>query len=193
MCFSQQYFVLPDRQDSVRLKSFAKMGTNLFDAYAGVELYTVKDFTVNIETGFSVIGFKVHKKYDSYENKRNTWRMNINEDMKIYFVKSEFKWNYDFHKRHEKWKETSGNSSNYLALQVKYFKGISSNSSFYSKNSGPNNAIFTDFHWGMQREMGANLAFYFFFGYGWMYDFQTRNGVIAPSLGFKFNFHIIEF
>jgi len=192
-CFSQQQQFFPVRQDSVKLQNFLKIGTSLFDAYIGAEFAIVKDFTVNVETGFSAIGFKVRKVQNDYREEKNSWRMHFNEDMRFYFAKTELKWNYSFRKRHKEWKETSGNSSDYFALEVKYIDGLLSSSSDYSKKNELNNIIFYDFHLGFQREMGYNLVLNFFFGYGYMFDFQTELGSLAPSFGLKVNYHLIKF
>jgi len=194
-CFSQQQQFFPVRQDSVKLQNFLKIGTSLFDNYIGAEFTIVKDFTVNVETGFSAVGFKVRKVQNGRGEKRNSWRMHFTDkDLgTYYFAKTEFKWNYNFHKRHKEWKETAGNSSNYFALQIKYLDGLSSFNSDYSENSGPNDIIFSDFHLGFQRQMGYNFVLNFFFGYGYMFDFQTHLGTIVPSFGLKVNYHLIKF
>jgi len=141
----------------------------------------------------NAIGFKVVEKQNELGEKRNSWRMNFTDnDFGFYFAKSEFRWNYSFQKRHKEWKETEGNSSDYIALQVKYFSGISSSSPYYSRNSGPNEAIFYSFQWGMQRQLGYNFVFNFFFGYGSLRDLRTNKGVVIPSFGFKLNYHLIK-
>jgi len=192
LSWSQQQYFFPIRQDSVELQSFLKVGTSLFDLYVGAELTIIKDFTINIETGFSAIGFRIREKQDNYGETRNSWRMRFDEDMSFYFAKSEFRWNYNFKKRHKEWKETAGSSSDYLAIQVKYFDGKSRANSFFSENSGPDDVIFTSFQWGLQRQMGYNFVLNFFIGYGWMYDFQTHKGVVAPSFGCKVNYHVLK-
>gem|GEM_PF-7016540 len=104
MCFSQQQLAtIRQKQDSVKLESFLKVGTSLFDIYVGAELVIRKDFTVNVETGLNAIGFKVVEKRNDYlEEKRNSWRMNFTDnDFGFYFAKSEFRWNYSFQKRHK--------------------------------------------------------------------------------------------
>jgi len=194
MCFSQvQMATIMQKQDSVKLESFLKIGTSLFDLYAGTELAIAKDFTINIETGFSAIGFRVFKKQDRYEENRNYYRMYLDEDLRFYFAKSEFRWNYNFQKRHKEWKETSGNSSDYIAIQTKYTQGNGSKSLFFgTPNNGSHDIIFTSFQWGMQRQMGYNFVFNLFFGYGWFYDFQIRSSALAPSFGLKLNYHLIK-
>jgi|GEM_PF-1186551 len=197
-CFSQdqQLFYFPVRQDTVRLQNLIKVGASLIDnIYVGSELYIFKDFSVNLEYG---IGFSGHSVRKDNENSNN---LRIHYLVDRQFAKVEFKWNYNFHKRHKQWKETAGNSSDYLALQFKYFEGKADTEPvnlfpilFYSNDGRrPDNILLTDVHWGMQRKMGDIFTLNFFIGLGFIYDFETHLGVATPTIGVKVNCNLIKF
>jgi len=198
LCFSQQQQFFLVRQDSVKLQSFLKIGVSLIDnAYIGVELPIYKDFSVNLEYGIDFFGYSVRKK--DGENSNNS---KLHTDTPVQFVKTEFKWNYNFQKRFLKQKDIKENSSNYLALQFKYFEGKADEepgfSLFpilfrYDDGRRPDNILLTDVHWGIQHNLGSNFTINFFIGLGFLYDLETHLGTAIQTIGVKFNYNIIKF
>jgi len=193
LCFSQQE-TFPARQDTVKLQSFLKIGVSLIDnMYVGVEVPFLKKFSLNLEYGGGVTGYSIRKDPDNYTNTK----------VHVYgsqFVKAEFKWNYNFQKRHLKKKDTEENSSNYLALQFKYFEGKADVGEinlfpilpYYNEGRRPDNVLLTDFHWGIQRNLGSHFTINFFMGLGVVYDIETHLAVTIPSFGLKFNYNFVR-
>lgn len=99
------------------------------------------------------------------------------------FVSTELKWIYNREKRETKEKNNANNAGNYVGLQTKY--------SFGKNNSlALNKVLLTDIHWGLQRSLGAKFTLNTNIGLGYMYDFDTTYGNIAPVLRVKFGYRL---
>lgn len=99
------------------------------------------------------------------------------------FVSTELKWMYNREKREAKEKNNANNAGNYLGLQTKY--------SFGHPNSlALNKALLTDIHWGLQRSLGTKFTLNTNIGLGYMYDFDTTYGDVAPVLRLKFGYRL---
>lgn len=99
------------------------------------------------------------------------------------FVSTELKWMYNREKRGAKEKNNANNAGNYVGLQTKY--------SFGHPNSlALNKALLTDIHWGLQRSLGTKFTLNTNIGLGYMYDFDTTYGDVAPVLRLKFGYRL---
>lgn len=99
------------------------------------------------------------------------------------FVSTELKWIYNREKREAKEKNNFNNAGNYVGLQTKY--------SFGHPNSLVlNKALLTDIHWGLQRSLGTKFTLNTNIGLGYMYDFDTTYGDVAPVLRVKFGYRL---
>lgn len=118
--------------------------------------------------------------------------MDVNHDKSTYsfylldpapFVSTQLKWIYNREKREVKDKNNANNAGNYVGLQTKY--------SFGHPNSlALNKALLTDLHWGLQRSLGSKFTFNTNIGLGYMYDFDTTYGDVAPVLRVKFGYRL---
>lgn len=101
----------------------------------------------------------------------------------VLFVSTQLKWMYNREKREAKEKNNTNNAGNYVGLQTKY--------SFGHPNSlALNKALLTDIHWGLQRSLGTKFTFNTNVGLGYMYDFDTTYGDVAPVLRVKFGYRL---
>lgn len=98
-------------------------------------------------------------------------------------ISTELKWIYNREKREVKEKNNANNAGNYIGLQAKYSLGNANNISL-------NKALLTDLHWGLQRSLGTNFTFNTNVGLGYMYDFDTTYGDVAPVLRVKFGYRL---
>lgn len=99
------------------------------------------------------------------------------------FVSTELKWIYNREKREAKERNNANNAGNYVGLQTKY--------SFGHPNSlALNKALLTDIHWGLQRSLGTKFTLNTNIGLGYMYDFDTTYGDVAPVLRLKFGYRL---
>ena len=99
------------------------------------------------------------------------------------FVSTQLKWMYNRKKREAKEKNNANNAGNYVGLQTKY--------SFGHPNSlALNKALLTDIHWGLQLSLGKKFTFNTNVGLGYMYDFDTTYGDVAPVLRVKFGYRL---
>lgn len=99
------------------------------------------------------------------------------------FVSTELKWIYNREKREAKEKNNANNAGNYAGLQTKY--------SFGKNNSlALNKVLLTDIHWGLQRSLGTKFTLNTNVGLGYMYDFDTTYGSVAPVLRVKFGYRL---
>lgn len=98
-------------------------------------------------------------------------------------ISTELKWIYNREKREVKEKNNANNAGNYIGLQTKYSLGNANNISL-------NKALLTDLHWGLQRSLGTNFTFNTNVGLGYMYDFDTTYGDVAPVLRVKFGYRL---
>ena len=99
------------------------------------------------------------------------------------FVSTELKWIYNREKREAKERSNANNAGDYVGLQTKY--------SFGHPNSlALNKALLTDIHWGLQRSIATKFTFNTNVGLGYMYDFDTAYGAIAPVLRVKFGYRL---
>ncbi len=98
-------------------------------------------------------------------------------------ISTELRWIYNREKREVKEKNNANNAGNYVGLQTKY--------SFGNNNSlALNKVLLTDIHWGLQRSLGTKFTFNTNVGLGYMYDFDTTYGSIAPVLRVKFGYRL---
>lgn len=99
------------------------------------------------------------------------------------FVSTELKWIYNREKREAKERSNANNAGDYVGLQTKY--------SFGHPNSlALNKALLTDIHWGLQRTLGTKFTLNTNIGLGYMYDFDTTYGNVAPVLRLKFGYRL---
>jgi len=99
------------------------------------------------------------------------------------FVSTELKWIYNREKREAKEKNNANNAGHYVSLQTKY--------SFGKNNSlALNKVLLTDMHWGLQRSFGTKFTLNTNVGLGYMYDFDTTCGNVAPVLRVKFGYRL---
>lgn len=99
------------------------------------------------------------------------------------FVKSQLKWMYNRDKRVGKDKSVSMNSGNFVGLQTKYSFG---NSDLFELDQ----AILTEIHWGIQRNLGQRFLLNFQVGLGILSDIDRSQSVFSPTLGFRFGYRI---
>lgn len=98
-------------------------------------------------------------------------------------ISTELKWIYNREKREVKERNNANNAGNYIGLQTKYSLGNANNISL-------NKALLTDLHWGLQRSLGTKFTFNTNVGLGYMYDFDTTYGDVAPVLRVKFGYRL---
>lgn len=98
-------------------------------------------------------------------------------------VATGLKWMYNYNKRSENEKNSSNNAANYIGLQTKYSFG-------HSNALDLNKALLTDVHWGLQRSISEKFVFNTNIGIGYMYDFDTSYGGIAPILRAKIGYRL---
>lgn len=53
-----------------------------------------------------------------------------------------------------------------------------------------NQALLTDIHWGLQRSLGEKFILNTNIGIGYVQDFETNYGNIAPVLRFKVGYRL---
>lgn len=114
----------------------------------------------------------------------NSSEFNLNIPHSAAFLSSGLKWMYNYEKRVANSKDTQHNSANYLGLQTKFTFG-NNNSSTYQ-----NQALLTDIHWGLQRNLGSKFTINTNIGLGYLQDFEFNDGAIAPILRVKFAYRI---
>lgn len=100
------------------------------------------------------------------------------------FITTGAKWMYNFDKRVAKEKDTKNNAANYLGLQTKFSFGNDGSINFQ------NQALLTDIHWGLQRNLGSKFTINTNIGLGYMHDFENTAGSISPILRLKFGYRI---
>lgn len=93
------------------------------------------------------------------------------------------KWMYNYNKRSENEKNISNNAANYIGIQTKYSFG-------HPKALDLNKALLTDVHWGVQRNISKKFVFNTNIGIGYMHDFDTNYGGIAPILRVKIGYRL---
>lgn len=98
-------------------------------------------------------------------------------------ISTELKWIYNREKREVKERNNANNAGNYIGLQAKYSLGNANNISL-------NKALLTDLHQGLQRSLGTKFTFNTNVGLGYMYDFDTTYGDVAPVLRVKFGYRL---
>jgi len=99
------------------------------------------------------------------------------------FISTELKWLYNREKRENKEKNNLNNTGDYLGLQTKYSFGMNNAIDL-------NQTLLTDFHWGIQRNISQKFIFNGNIGIGYMYDFETNYGGIAPILRVKIGYRL---
>lgn len=99
------------------------------------------------------------------------------------FVKSQLKWLYNRNKRLSKGKNVYDNSGNFIGLQSKYSFG---DADLFDVNQ----AILTEIHWGIQRNIGARFLFNLHLGLGIVSDFDNSESVFTPTFGLRFGYRI---
>ena len=110
---------------------------------------------------------------------KNRSEFNLNIPHASPFISSGVLWMYNYDKRIKNKKDTQNNSANYLGLQTKYSFG-NNNASVYQ-----NKALLTDIHWGLQRNLGSNFTINTNIGFGYLQDFEFKQGSVAPILRLK--------
>ena|SRR5690554_2889493 len=96
-------------------------------------------------------------------------------------VATGLKWMYNREKRESRDRNNSNNAGNYFGLQTKYSFG-------HSVALDMNQALLTDIHWGIQRNIGQKFVLNTNIGLGYMNDFETNYGDIAPTLRVKIGY-----
>lgn len=114
----------------------------------------------------------------------NGSEFNLNIPNASPFVSSGLKWMYNYEKRVANSKDTQHNSANYLGLQTKFSFGNN------NSNVSQNQALLTDIHWGLQRNLGSKFTINTNIGLGYLQDFEFNDGAIAPILRVKFAYRI---
>ena len=99
------------------------------------------------------------------------------------FVSTQLKWMYNREKREAKEKNNANNAGNYVGLQTKYSFGSNNNLSLHK-------VLLSDIHWGLQRSLGTKFTLNTNVGLGYMYDFDTTYGNVAPVLRLKFGYRL---
>lgn len=99
------------------------------------------------------------------------------------FISTELKWLYNREKRKNKEKNNLNNAGNYIGLQTKYSFGMNNAIDL-------NQTLLTDFHWGLQRNISQKIVFNGNIGVGYMHDFETNYGGIAPVLRVKIGYRL---
>lgn len=114
----------------------------------------------------------------------DTSEFNLNIPNVAPFVSTGLKWMYNYDKRVANSKDTKHNSANYLGLQTKFSFGNNNSSTFQ------NQALLTDIHWGLQRNLGSKFTFNSNIGLGYLQDFEFNEASIAPILRVKFGYRL---
>ena len=114
----------------------------------------------------------------------NKAEFNLNIPNVAPFVSSGLKWMYNFEKRVQKEKNTTNNAANYFGLQTKFSFGNNNSSVFQ------NQALLTDVHWGLQRNLGSKFTINTNIGLGYLQDFEFNGGSITPILRLKFGYRL---
>lgn len=91
------------------------------------------------------------------------------------YTKGIVKWNYvDLNRKR-----------NFVSLQTKYSFG---NSSTYNMNQ----ALLTEFNWGIERHLSEKTIFDLHLGLGQIRDFKTKESLIIPTIGFSFKYSLFS-
>ena len=155
------------------LEKVGKVSLGLQGAEFSYELPLGKSFLLESTAGLGV-GMEAYKNNYSY----SFYLLDP-----VPFVSTQLKWIYNREKREAQDKNNANNAGNYIGLQTKY--------SFGHPNSlALNKALLTDIHWGLQRSIATKFTFNTNIGLGYMYDFDTAYGAIAPVLRVKFGYRL---
>ncbi|MEG0917929.1 MAG: hypothetical protein RSF68_13030 [Myroides sp.] len=155
------------------LEKVGKVSLGLQGAEFSYELPLGKSLLLESAAGLGV-GMEVDK-----DNSRYTFYVLD----PVPFVSTELKWIYNREKREAKEKNNANNAGNYAGLQTKY--------SFGNNNSlALNKVLLTDIHWGLQRSLGTKFTLNTNVGLGYMYDFDSTYGSVAPVLRVKFGYRL---
>ncbi|SFN55071.1 hypothetical protein SAMN05421741_10721 [Paenimyroides ummariense] len=155
------------------LENIGKVSLGLQGAEFSYELPLSKSLLLESAAGLGV-GMEV-------DHNKSTYSFYLLDP--VPFVSTELKWIYNREKREAKEKNNANNAGNYVGLQTKY--------SFGHPNSlALNKALLTDIHWGLQRSLGTKFTLNTNIGLGYMYDFDTTYGDVAPVLRLKFGYRL---
>lgn len=100
------------------------------------------------------------------------------------YVKSGFSYLYNKEKRISNDKTIANNSGNFISLQLKY--------SFGNDNDiDLNKSLLSEINWGIQRSLGSNFYFRTHVGFGYLHDFDYKDGNFTPTLGIKFGYILL--
>lgn len=104
-------------------------------------------------------------------------------DRPVPFVKSQLKWVYNRNKRVSKGRSLQLNSGNFVGLQTKYSVG---NSNLFDVNQ----ALLTEIHWGIQRNLGKRFLLNVQVGLGVLSDIDLAQTAFSPTFGLRFGYRI---
>lgn len=155
------------------LEKVGKVSLGLQGAEFSYELPLGKSLLLESAAGLG-LGMEVYKDNSSY----SFYLLDP-----VPFVSTELKWIYNRKKREAKEKNNANNAGNYVGLQTKYSFG-------HNNSLSLNKVLLTDIHWGLQRSLGTKFTLNTNIGFGYMYDFDTTYGSIAPVLRVKFGYRL---
>lgn len=103
--------------------------------------------------------------------------------------RSRLKYIYNREKRAKKKKNNniSLNSGNYIAFQS-LLTLKQNNVTDLDEKEIANNVLLTEVQWGLQRHLGGKWLFNFNLGIGYANDFNSKLGIVYPSIGVEFSY-----
>lgn len=90
---------------------------------------------------------------------------------------------YNFFRRQDKGKSSTYNSGQYIGLQFKY-------SLANTADPRNNQTLLSELHWGFQHHIGGKFLTSVHAGGGYLFDFNTEEGFISPTIGARLSYVI---